>query len=221
MTRHNSLHVRTRVPRIHHTVDAASKLLRAALFTLGGLAGGALLSGCEPPTAPPPPPPQQSLALTLGTIDQVAAQQSGSIVWVDLSDGQSVQVAPGAQGGFHVWLMYRVGGNGEARRVHVQRLADRIAPDGTRQRVLSTDGIADLPAQAAQDVWQTPMPVPSFMCPTPIGVNILDAPVEIDVKLTEDTPEAKLLAESHVRLNLSCPPEGDPQREFCLRICKG
>lgn len=191
------------------------------VFTLGAALG---LAGCQPQAEPPgPPPPPTPLSLTLGTIDLTAAQQSGTIVWEDLSDGQAVQVAPGAQGGFHVWLMMRVGGSAQAQRVRVQRLADRIAPDESRQRVLTTDGIVDLPALSGQEVWQTPMPAPSFMCPTPIGVSILDAPIELAVKLLQDVdlPEAGLLAEAHVRLNLSCPPEGDAQRQFCLRICKG
>lgn len=176
---------------------------------------------------PPPDMPQSgpTLALTLGTIDAVATMQTGMPVWVDLSDGQSVQVAPGSQGGFHVWTMYRVAENTQARKLHVQRIADRIATDGTRQRVLSTDGVLDLPAQLPGEVWQTPSPIPSFMCPTPIGVSILDAPVELDVKLIEDqvsgVADSRVLGEAHVRLNLTCPPQGDPQHDFCISICKG
>ncbi len=157
--------------------------------------------------------------MQLGTVNPT---QSGSDSWIDLSDGQQVELAPGAQGGFHVWLLYRVGGNTQEQQVRVDRIADRIAPDNTTERVLTASGVQDLPAQP---LWQLPMPQPSFMCPTPIGVSVLDAPVQLDVRLSSDLATGmspgSLLAEQHVLLHLSCPPAGDPQHDFCLKICQG
>ena len=58
------------------------------------------------------------------------------------------------------------------------------------------------------------------MCPTPIAVNILDAPLEMLVRLSVlDTEE--VLAERTVRVQPACPPVGDSQYAFCMNICKG
>ncbi|MFO0574232.1 MAG: hypothetical protein U1A78_09550 [Polyangia bacterium] len=168
------------------------------------------LAGCEPP----PPPPGQ---LSLGTIDTQGR-------WVDLADvsgDAEVELVPGAQGGFHVWLKYRI--SGLSGRVRVSRIAERIGPGGTRQRVLTAPStVLELPADGSR--WETPDPIPSFMCPTPIGVSVLDAPVEFLVTMeaadATDQPPATL-ARAAVTLRPRCPPEGDGTRPFCLQICKG
>jgi hypothetical protein len=217
---HTGLHECAMAPKTHHTVQslAAWSRLRAMLLPLLLLAATAAAgpTGCGGDEIPPGPPPP--LTLTLGTIDQAVAQSTGDIVWADLTPGQQVQLAPGAQGGFHVWLLYRVAGNDQTRTVGVQRLADRIGDGESRLRVLTTDGIVDL---TPEPLWQLKMPVPSFMCPTPIGVNVLDAPVEIVVRMHEGLGNEILLAEQSIRLLVSCPPVGDPQHDFCLRICQG
>lgn len=182
----------------------------AGLLLLGFLAVAG--SGCD---GGPMTPPQTALELVLGTTD---VRKYGDSRWVDLADEKEVELAPGAQGGFHVWLLYRVGHNDEPRKVRVQRIADRLGSGDTRQRVLTASGTQDLPAQP---LWELPAPQPSFMCPTPLGINILDAPVELDVRLLENQTDGALLAAQRVRLRLVCPPVGDSQRDFCLDICQG
>jgi hypothetical protein len=166
--------------------------------------------GCEPP---PSPPPGQ---LSLGTINT----QGG---WVDLTEGAEVELVPGAQGGFHVWLKYRV--SGLSGRVRVSRIADRIGAGDTRQRVLTAPPtVLELPASPSP--WETPDPIPGFMCPTPIGVSVLDAPVQFQVTLeaadaTNPPAPAAPLAHAAVTLRPRCPPAGDGTRPFCLQICQG
>lgn len=168
------------------------------------------LSGCEPPPPPPPPPGQ----LSLGTLDTQGR-------WVDLIEGAEVPLVPGAQGGFHVWLKYRI--SGLSGRVRVSRIAERLGPGGTRQRVLTAPStVLELPADSSP--WETPDPIPSFMCPTPIGVSVLDAPVEFLVTMEVAEPTVQppaTLARAAVTLRPHCPPEGDGTRPFCLQICSG
>ena len=175
----------------------------AALGLLGPL-------GCAPP--PMTPPPGQ---LSLGTIDTQGR-------WVDLVEGAEVELVPGAQGGFHVWLKYRV--SGLTGRVRVSRLADRIGPGDARQRVLTAPStVLELPASPSP--WETPDPIPSFMCPTPIGVSVLDAPIQFQVWMepadTEGSEPPATLARAAVTLKPHCPPVGDGTRPFCLQICQG
>jgi hypothetical protein len=187
--------------------------MRVGLPFLGLLLFLASAAGCG--GTDEPPPPVMTLSLGLGTID---TRLYGDTRWVDLVDDKPLELAPGAQGGFHVWLLYRVGENNRDRRVRVERIADRLGGDGSRQRVLTTSNNIDLPADSP---YETPMPIPSFMCPTPIGVNILDAPLEFMVRVSEAESATGLLAEKRVRIQPSCPPIGDPQRDFCMNICTG
>jgi hypothetical protein len=159
--------------------------------------------------------PPTPLSLALGTVEP---RITGDSRFVDLVPDKEVELAPGAQGGFHVWTLYRVFGNSEAQRVRVRRIVDRLGSGDTRQRILTADGVQDLPAMPE---WELPMPLPSFICPTPIAVSALDAPVELLVRLEKDETNGATLGEARVRLRLVCPPVGDPQRDFCLRICQG
>ncbi len=166
----------------------------------------ALSIGCGDP--PPPPGPGQ---VTLGTIDP---RRYGDSRWVDIVDGQDAELHPGAQGGFHIWLLYRtVGISGS---VTVNRQSDRVAPDGSVQRVLTTQGVQQI---AEGPSWQLPAPIPNFTCPTPIGVNVIDQPLEMSVKVqAQDGSES---GHGRARVTVRCPPDGDPQRTFCLQICSG
>lgn len=170
-------------------------------------------SACAP--AATEPPPRAPLSLFLGT---VPAQQTGDNRWIDFINGGPAELVPGAQGGFHVWLLYRIGGNNVPQQVQVQRIADRIAQGGTRQRVLTVNTQLELPAQP---LWESPMPQPSFMCPTPLGVNILDAPVELEVHISEAKQGGMLLCAARVLFQPVCPPPTDPLHDRCLAICQG
>jgi hypothetical protein len=157
---------------------------------------------------------QATGTLALGTVD---VARYGDQRWVDLTDGQQVTLVPGAQGGFHVWVLYRT--QGISGRVQVSRIADRVPADGSaRQRVLTTTGVLTIPSS---DPWQTPDPIPSFMCPTPIGVSVLDAPIELSVRISPESDASTTLAQSTVRILEQCPPVTDSTHDFCLKICQG
>src|SRR3954466_11860863 len=75
------------------------------------------------------------------------------------ADAQDVTLVAGAQGGFHVWLSYRVEGV-PAGVVAVSRTAHRLSDDAL---VLRYEHGAEI-GQAAADGWyQAPAPLPMFM----------------------------------------------------------
>ena len=151
--------------------------------------------------------------LALGTID---VPRFGDMRWVELTDSQQVELVPGAQGGFHVWVMYRI--QDLTGRVQVFRTADRVPQDGSpSQRVLTTSGFITIPPGTT---WQSD-PIPSFMCPTPIGVSVLSAPIQLSVRITAADDASVTLAEKTVKIQEQCPPATDTTHDFCLRICQG
>jgi hypothetical protein len=159
------------------------------------------LAGCGGSDRPPP----GDATLTLGGC---ASDGSGFLAFA----GDQTLV-PGAQGGFHVWLKYRVAGMAP-EKVHVHRESHRVSDDTL---VLRADGTQDVGAAGPDGYWELPMALPSFMCPPPLGINVIDQRIVFDVTLT--TEAGAPLAKSSAEATVHCP-EGD-QATFCQRICSG
>jgi hypothetical protein len=172
---------------------AATSALIAAACALVGCGGG-----------PMQPPPGDAM-LALGS---AAADGTG---FVEL--GGDATLVPGAQGGFHVWLKYRIEGMAP-EKVHVHRESRRVADDAL---VLLADGTQDVGAPAADGWWELPTALPSFMCPTPIGINVIDQRIVFDVTLT--TVDGAPLAHSSAEATVHCPD--GTQAAFCAKICSG
>jgi hypothetical protein len=151
------------------------------------------------------PPPGDAM-LTLGG----AAASDGS-GYVALGGDQTL--VPGAQGGFHVWLKYRVAGMAP-EKVHVHRESRRVSDDAL---VLLADGTQDVGAVGDDGWWELPAALPSFMCPTPIGISVIDERIVFEVTLT--TLDGAPLAKSTAEATVHCPA-GD-QAAFCAHICSG
>jgi hypothetical protein len=163
------------------------------------------VAGCSaappPSTGKPPsdttPPPSAEMSLLM------------------LSDGQDATLVEGAQGGFHVWLSYAV--RGAAGAFTLERDAARVS-DGAV--VLRYRGPIDVGAPDDPDTtggwWTAPSPIPMFMCPTPIGISIVDEPIAFTLRLLDDADVER--ARAAVTLVPRCP---DAQRDFCTRICTG
>lgn len=128
-----------------------------------------------------------------------------------LTDGQDATLVEGAQGGFHVWLSYAV--RGVTGSFTLERDAHRVS-DGAV--VLRYRGPMDVGAPADDGWWSAPSPIPMFMCPTPIGISIVDEPIDFELRLLDDADVER--AHTHVTLVPRCP---DAQRDFCTRICTG
>ena len=162
-----------------------------------------LLAGCGPSPAPN------------GPVPDLAPAPTGQMSVLMLTDGQDATLVEGAQGGFHVWMQYAVRGL-PAGSVTLERSAHRVS-DGAV--VLVYRGDVDLGAPAPDDPdgwWTAPQPIPMFMCPSPIGISVVDVPIEFTLRLL-GAGDAEL-ARAAITLVPRCP---DAQRDFCTRICTG
>jgi hypothetical protein len=119
----------------------------------------------------------------------------------------------GAQGGFHVWLKYRVHGMA-AGKVTVHRTVRRVSDD---KLVLTTEATQELGAPDDAGMWELPMALPSFMCPAPLGVRVQDEAMVFDLVIHDDA--GTTLGEGTAEATPHCP-DGD-QADFCQRICDG
>jgi len=157
------------------------------------------------------------LSVELGTVEP---QKNGDNRWVELSTDKVVELAPGAQGGFHLWTMFRIKNGAAGQTVRLFRIIDRLGDEaGTiRDRVLTAP---ESRLELLGPLYETVDPIPSFMCPTPIRVNVLNAPLELTLSVRPYPDDGPPLGEARVRLYATCPPAGDPQRDYCLTICKG
>ncbi|HWE30671.1 MAG TPA: hypothetical protein VHB97_21840 [Polyangia bacterium] len=172
---------------------AVTGALIACACALVGCGGG--------PTQPPP----GDAMLALGT---AATDGSGFVAL-----GGDATLVPGAQGGFHIWLKYRVAGMAPAT-VKVHRESRRVSDDAL---VLLADGTQDVGAPGDDGWWELPTAMPSFMCPTPIGINVIDERIVFEVTLT--TMDGAPLAKSSAEATVHCPD--GTQAAFCAKICSG
>jgi hypothetical protein len=160
-----------------------------------------LAAACGNPTSQPPG--MGSIALGTTALDGTGFQAL---------EGDQILV-PGAQGGFHIWLKYRVAGM-TAGAVTIKRTVRRVSDD---RLVLTTMGTQELGPMGDGGTWELPMALPSFMCPSPLGVNIIGEPMVFDVVILG--ADGKKLAEGTAEATPRCP-DGD-QAAFCAQICAG
>lgn len=121
-------------------------------------------------------------------------------------------LVPGAQGGFHVWLSYKVKGTESAvKAAHTVRreLDGKLLSRGERRLEVVGGEVGGW--------WQSETATPVFLCPTPLGVSVIDVDAVFEVTLLD--ADAKELTKQQVKTRLKCPT--DAQADFCQRICKG
>jgi hypothetical protein len=111
-----------------------------------------------------------------------------------------------------VWLKYRVSGMSPGR-VEVKRTVRRVSDN---RLLLQADGTQDL-GDAAEGFWETPNAIPSFMCPSPLGVNVIGEPALFDLVILDE--HGNQLGETTAEATAHCPT-GD-QAAFCRQICSG
>ena len=133
--------------------------------------------------------------------------------FIEVADGDDAELVAGAQGGFHVWVNYRV--IGAFGPLELVRDARRTEDDAAI--LVDAQVPIDVPEDAMIDWWESPRAVPSFMCPTPIGVAVVDRSVRIRIQLVSETGD--LLGEDSVTVVPRCPT-GDNE-DWCYRICSG
>lgn len=134
--------------------------------------------------------------------------------FVPVADGEVVPLISGAQGGFHVWVNVQVEGTMGA--VTLER-EGRL--DDTDQLVLAASRSSlEIPADAMVAPWDAPDAAPSFMCPTPVGLSVIDQPIRFRVRLLDELDA--ILAEDTIVVRPTCPTT-EGLADFCQDICSG
>lgn len=179
--------------------------LQNARWLLSAIAGlGLACAACTDPEPPPDPPVAE---LQAGT---AAADGSGFVV---TETGQDAELIPGAQGGFHIWINFRV--HKAAGKLYVRREARLSVDDSLILR--GQRALVEVPEDAMTGWWQPASAGPAFMCPSPLGIKVFDTEVAFQVLLENEAGD--LMAEDEIILTPRCP-EGD-QNAFCKEICSG
>jgi hypothetical protein len=118
---------------------------------------------------------------------------------------------PGSQGGYHVNGLYSLpeGGSGQLTFEHrVVRASDeKLVSVGSR--------VFDLGA-ARVSTWSTPAPVTIFICPTPVGVDVVGQELVFTVKAKDQA--GRVVASGTARATFRC---GAMAGTYCEMICKG
>lgn len=132
--------------------------------------------------------------------------------FVPVADGASVPLISGAQGGFHVWVNVQI--EGVMGELTLEREGRR---DDTDQLVLAVSRTPlDVPEDAMDAPWDAPEAAPSFMCPTPVGISVIDQPVRFRVRLLDEADG--VMAEDTIVVRPSCPM-GEGLGEYCRNVC--
>jgi hypothetical protein len=98
--------------------------------------------------------------------------------------------------------------------VHVHREVHRVSDQAL---ILLTDGTQAIGEPSPDGFWELPMALPSFMCPTPIGISVIDQQVSFDLTLRAD--DGTTLGHGTAEATVHCP-SGD-EAPFCAKICSG
>ena len=144
---------------------------------------------------------------------QIGLSTDGSEGFVEVSDGADVQLASGAQGGYHVWTAPRF--RGAMGTLYLDREARRVS-DGTLM-LRASRLVIDVPEGAMNDWWREQQAIPSFMCPALVGLQAFDVEVEFTFELR--TEDEELLAEDSLIVIPRC--EAGDAGEFCRNVCSG
>ena len=148
--------------------------------------------------------------ITLGGVDGIDGG------FVALADQQDAALIEGAQGGFHVWMKYRVAGLAPGQ-YQVTRNAHRDRDDKIVLRILP-ETLTVGPA-GGDGYWEAPMAVPMFMCPSPLGVRITDELIRYQIDVLRG--DGSTAASGTVRMVPRCPDTPQDKHDFCERICTG
>jgi hypothetical protein len=147
--------------------------------------------------------------MTLGTEDADGGYRA-------LPDNGDVTLVAGAQGGFHVWARMRLRDVPEGHYYTV-RTASRVVDGRVVLRVPMS--AQDVGAVGPDGTWEAPTALPMFMCPSPIGIPVIDTPIRYEITLT--TGEGKSVAAGRMLGVPRCPSAPPELHDFCVRICSG
>lgn len=144
---------------------------------------------------------------------QIGVARAEGVGFLEVNDGSDAILASGSQGGFHVWTAPRF--SGAAGTVYLDRQARRVEDGALVLRAARL--VIDIPEDAMTDWWHQEQALPSFMCPTPVGIAVFDTEIEFSFELRNEDEE--ILATDSIVLIPRCG-EGE-DGEWCRRICSG
>lgn len=174
---------------------------------------GTLLAACGGGPTHPPPPPTDTAHLSIG-----AGEESGAS-FTEIADGQDLELVPGAQGGFHIFLNVRIDASKMRPGVDTVVLDRQARRKATGELVSTAKRRAPLILSSDGGFVQGDRAFTMFLCPTPIGVPIRDQLLILWVRALADEADDRPLAEGTLQLRPRCP--AGAQAEFCARICSG
>ncbi len=151
-----------------------------------------------------------------GVSVQLGVADSNGTGYSTVDDGTEVTLIPGSQGGFHVWINMRLYGVTDSAWIEVEarRLRDMaLVFRGLPRRVVVSGSEPTL----EDDAWESPVGIPAFMCPSPLGIQVFDEELQFSIYVLDE--EDQRVAEDHLILIPHCP-DGD-SAEFCRDICAG
>ncbi len=176
---------------------------------LVGVVTLACAAACGPPPRPEPDSGVVSLDAGQGTRFEVGTTTADGTGYLAMTP--DLEAHPGAQGGFHVNVMYLLpeGGAGPVTFEHEVRLArnNTLVSRGSRVFDLGLFRVA---------TWTSPTPVTVFMCPTPIGVNVIGEPLNIVVVAKDAT--GAVLGRGTASSTFRCSTTASV---YCESTCKG
>jgi len=154
--------------------------------------------------------------LFIGTATSTSSNPK-TLVYAPIADGAELELEPGAQGGFHVFLHLRVDDfaiENMGARPLVQRWARRVDTGELVSRAKRTHAFVPTEQNGLMELETA---VPLFLCPTPVGIEVADQPLDLEVKISADEDSEGV--QGTLRFTPRCP--NDDQNQFCLNICFG
>ncbi len=176
----------------------------------------------DDPVEPPPPPPDSNItSFAIG-----GGNEDGTAGFVGLEDGQEVTLVPGAQGGFHMFVNVRLGFE-ETVEEHItlERTARKVADN---KLVSKANSRVDLVPSSEDGYHDSDRPMLMFLCPSPVGISVLDGPLVLRFQVLAEEEEATQQdlpgaastpkADVTIKVQVRCP---ESQQSFCEQICTG
>lgn len=172
----------------------------------------AFAAACGPPPEPPPPPPPPPVD---GDLVIGGGADNGAPGFIELSDGQDVALIPGSQAGFHVFFNARVpAGAMTSEYITLERTARRKDTGELVSRNTQRVRFFEGEVSGFED---TEKSIPLFLCPTPVGIAIMDQPLILRFSATDDNGNPSI--EGQLEVVPRCQEALQP--DFCRQICNG
>lgn len=152
----------------------------------------------------------------LGPVDIGTGALNGEPGFLPFTSGEELQLAPGSQGGFHVFINLRLDSaivDEVSDFPLIRRLGRRVDTGELVTRTVRRERLAP-----RGSFYETEGSLRLFLCPTPIDIEVANQAIELEVEVSPPD-EGGPRATGKVRFTPICPD--DEQADFCRNICFG